>query len=176
MLNISLVYGGIAGVIIIAAMIVGYAVSGGEGFGSSQAVGFLFMFIALSLIFIGVKKYRDQEMGGVIKFGKALLVGLSISLVAAIAYIISWEIYLAVTDYAFAEQYVEMVIAQWEAKGISGAELAEKTEMLNRSMANYDNPFYRIPITFTEIFPVALVISLVSAAILRNPKVLPARG
>jgi hypothetical protein len=44
-----------------------------------------------------------------------------------------------------------------------------------RDMATmYRNPLYRIPITFVEIFPVGLIVALVSAALLRNPRLLPA--
>ena len=39
----------------------------------------------------------------------------------------------------------------------------------------YENPLYRLPITFMEIFPVGLLVALFSAAILRNPKAFPAR-
>lgn len=40
----------------------------------------------------------------------------------------------------------------------------------------YENPLYRLPITFVEIFPVGVLISLVSAGLLRNSRFLPARG
>jgi hypothetical protein len=40
----------------------------------------------------------------------------------------------------------------------------------------YRNPLFRLPMTFIEIFPVGLLIALISAAILRNPRILPARG
>jgi hypothetical protein len=39
----------------------------------------------------------------------------------------------------------------------------------------YANPLFRLPMTFAEIFPVGVLVSLISAAILRNPRVLPAR-
>lgn len=38
----------------------------------------------------------------------------------------------------------------------------------------YANPLFRFPMTFGEIFPVGLLITLISAAVLRNLKVLPA--
>ncbi len=41
--------------------------------------------------------------------------------------------------------------------------------------AQYANPLFRLPMTFIEIFPVGVLVSLISAAILRNPRVLPAR-
>jgi len=39
----------------------------------------------------------------------------------------------------------------------------------------YKNPLYRMPMTFIEMFPVGLLISLITAAILRNSRVLPAQ-
>jgi hypothetical protein len=39
----------------------------------------------------------------------------------------------------------------------------------------YRNPLIRMPMTFLEIFPVGLLISLISAAVLKNPRVLPAK-
>jgi hypothetical protein len=40
----------------------------------------------------------------------------------------------------------------------------------------YANPMIRMPMTFAEIFPVGLLVSLVSAGLLRNPRFLPARA
>ena len=54
---------------------------------NTQWIGYLVMVIALSLIFVGVKQYRDKHLGGVIKFGKAFLIGLYISLVAGAIYV-----------------------------------------------------------------------------------------
>ena len=39
----------------------------------------------------------------------------------------------------------------------------------------YANPLYRLPITFVEIFPIGVLISLISAVLLRNSRFLPAR-
>ncbi|MCI5043707.1 MAG: DUF4199 domain-containing protein [Aquisalinus sp.] len=176
MIRIALIYGAIAGAIIIASMVTGYALSDGKGFGSSQTIGYLFMIVALSLIFIGIKRYRDKELGGVISFGKAFQLGLLISLVASVAYIVCWEIYLAATDYAFAENYVAALTENLKNQGLSEVEMEARIAQMKAAMANYGNPFFRIPITFIEIFPVALIITLISAALLRNPKLLPARG
>ncbi|WP_306251091.1 DUF4199 domain-containing protein [Parvularcula sp. IMCC14364] len=176
MIRIALTYGAIAGAVIITSMVIGFALSDGKGFGSSQILGYLFMIVALSLIFIGIKRYRDRDLGGVISFGKAFQLGLLISLVASVAYIICWEAYLAATDYSFITTYVDGLLAKYEAEGMPADEIARKAEELQQINEMYQNPLTRILITFTEIFPVALIVTLVSAAILRNPKVLPARG
>ena len=172
MFRIMLIYGAIAGVVIIGVMSLGMFLSGGSG---SVVQGYLTMLVVLSLIFVGVKRYRDKELGGVIKFLTALGLGIGIAAVAAVFYVLSWETSLHLTDFAFVENYKQSTIAAYEAKGLTGAALAEKVTALETMMANYDNPVYRVPITFLEIFPVGLLVALISAALLRNPKVFPAK-
>ncbi len=177
MLKIALIFGGIAGSITIGVMTLGIMMAESPGHGSSsQAVGYLIMLVALSLIFVGVKRYRDQELGGTIKFGPALLLGLSIVGVAGIMYVLGWEVYLASTDYAFAQQYADSILAAKEQAGASAEEIEKTAASMKSFVDMYANPFIRLPITFSEIFPVGLIIALISAALLRNPKVLPARG
>ncbi|MEO1135788.1 MAG: DUF4199 domain-containing protein [Pseudomonadota bacterium] len=178
MLKIALVYGAISGIVVISIMTLGMSL-GSEGqadFAGSQVFGYLVMLVALMMIFIGVKRYRDQSLGGVIKFGPALGLGLAIAAVAGVFYVIGWEIFLAVTDYAFINDYRDSLIATKEKAGVTGAELEKVVSDMTAMMENYRNPLFRIPITFLEIFPVGIVIALVSAAILRNPKAFPARG
>lgn len=177
MLRIALVYGAISGLIVIGVMTAGIAMSGGEKTAaSSQAFGYLIMLIALSMIFFGIKRYRDRDLGGVIKFGPAFGLGLAIAAVAGVFYVAGWEAYLASTDYAFAAQYAEGYIETKRAEGASAAELEKLSADMEAFVKNYANPLFRLPMTFTEIFPVGLLIALISAALLRNPKVLPARG
>ena len=175
MLRTALVYGVIAGAIVITTMTIGIATSDGEGSGASQWFGYLIMLIALSSIFVAIKRHRDKELGGVIKFSTAAILGLSISAVAGVIYVIGWETYLATTDYAFIEQYTNSIIETQKASGVAGAELDKLVADMEKLKENYANPFSRLPITFLEIFPVGFIVSLASAALLRNEKFLPAR-
>ena len=176
MKKIILVYGIISGAVIVASMIVGFTVLGSdtEGMQFSEILGYTFMIIALSVIFIGIKKYRDDDLGGVIIFKTAMLLGLGISLVAGAAYVISWEVYLEITDHAFINDYTEHIIKEAKQDGMDGAEFAALVDQMNETKVNYARPMYRIPLTFLEIFPVGLLISLIAAGLLRNPKFLPA--
>ena len=178
MLRISLIFGSIAGLIVIGAMILGFTLDDGgdKGALSGQVFGYLIMLAALTLIFVGVKRHRDLNHGGVIKFVPAFLTGLAIAAVAAVFYVIGWEAYLAATDHAFIEEYIAGIIESKKNAGVSGAALDQAIEKLNAMAKNYGNPLFRIPITFMEIFPVGLLVSMVSAAILRNPNAFPARG
>jgi hypothetical protein len=132
------------------------------------------MLVALTLIFVGVKRYRDVERGGVIRFLPALGMGLGIAVVAAVLYVATWEVYLAATDYAFMDEYLASIAEQRRAAGLSEAALAQEMAEFEWMRSAYANPFMRIPITFLEILPVGLLVALVSAALLRNPRLLPA--
>ena len=94
MKRIVLIFGSIAGVIVGGMFLATWPLheNGTLNPDNGMLVGYATMVIALSLIFFGVKSYRDTYLNGSISFGKALVVGLWISLVAAIIYAVTWEI------------------------------------------------------------------------------------
>lgn len=169
MIRTIFIYGIIAGLAVICPMTLSIALSGGEGLFSSQTLGFLIMLVGLSLVFVAVKRHRDNVLGGVIKFFPALGMGLAIVAVAGVAYVIVWEIYLAVTDYAFAEQYIAAQIEAIEARDMEPEARERALAGLEQARALYASPLLRPLITFTEILPVGAIIAVVSAALLRNP-------
>jgi len=175
MINITFLYGTIAGLVVMAGMFVGMFVLPEHG-GSSLLFGYLTMLVALSMIFFGVKRYRDMQGGGVIKFLPALMLGIGIAAVAGVIYVVIWEVYLASTHYSFAQVYANAMIEAEKAKGTSGEKLNAVIAEMNAFKVNYADPLFRLPMTFIEIFPVGLLVALISAAILRNSKVLPARA
>lgn len=176
MLRTILIFGVASGLIVAVPMFLMLALAEPGGAHSSPLAGYLMMLLALSLIFVGVKRYRDRALGGVIKFAPALLVGLAISAVAGLIYVIGWEITLAATDYAFADTYSAALIEAERAKGAPPADIERLAAEMEVFKAQYANPLFRLPMTFIEIFPVGLVISLISAALLRNSRFLPARA
>lgn len=139
-------------------------------------IGYSTMLVALSAIFVAIKRQRDVEGGGVIRFWPALALGLGVSVIAGILYSLSWEAAMAVTGMDFAGDYSRQLIEAEKAKGVSGAALAKFTAEMEDFKRSYANPLYRLPMTFTEIFPVGVLVSLVSAALLRNSRFLPARA
>jgi hypothetical protein len=150
----ALTYGLLSGFVIIVTLITGIVLSDQKSFFSSEWFGYLVMLVALTFIFVGVKRYRDVERGGVIEFGAAFAMGLAIAAAAGVAYVAVWEIYLAMTE----------------------AALADEVAKLESMRTSYANPLLRVPMTFLEVFPVGLLVSLVSALLLRNPRLLPATG
>lgn len=177
MRRIIIVYGAIAGFITITTIIIGLSDPIAKIVGDQQMIlGYLIMLVALSAIFVGTKKVRDQEFGGAISFGKAALTGLGISVMAGVVYVFVWEIYLAMTDYAFIDDYTESVISNRQASGANAAALQATIAEMEVMKEQYQNPLFRLPMTFLEIFPVGIFVSLLSAGILRNSKILPTRA
>ncbi|MGS1078985.1 DUF4199 domain-containing protein [Pseudoxanthomonas beigongshangi] len=143
--------------------------------GYSMAIGYLTMLVALSLVFLAIKRHRDRELGGVIRFWPAFGLGLGVSFVASVIYMLSWEAALAISGLDFADTYARATIEAQKVKGASPEALAKLAADMEAFKVQYANPLIRLPMTFIEIFPVGLLVSLISAAILRNPRVLPAR-
>lgn len=177
MLKKILSYGAIAGLIaggVLSAIVLTPGEHGAPG-AWAMLVGYLTMLVGLSLVFVAIKRHRDETLGGAIRFWPAFALGLGVSFVASVIYALAWETALAVSGMDFAGSYAHAVIEQQKAKGVSGEALAKLVADMEAFKANYANPAYRLPMTFTEIFPVGVIVSLVSAALLRNPRVLPAR-
>ncbi len=169
MKKLVLVYGIIAGVIVTGMMAfsTSYYCSKGD-FEGGMIYGYSAMIIAFSMIFVGVKSFRDKYQGGVIRFGKAFKTGLFISLIASTIYVIGWLInyYCFIPD--FMDKYAMAMINKAKTSGVSAAELARKTADMAQMKEWYKNPLVVILMTYAEILPVALIVSLISALVLKR--------
>lgn len=176
MLRMILGYGAVAGLIVGVPMVAMMsAMDGPPPMALGMAVGYATMLIALSAVFLAIKRRRDRDLGGVIRFWPAFGLGLAISAVAGVVYVLAWELALATTGADFAGAYIDALVAEQRARGASGEALARFEADMARFRADYANPLYRLPMTFTEIFPVGAIVSLVSAALLRNSRFMPQR-
>lgn len=170
-----LIYGVIASLIITSSIVLSMTLDyDPEHLAGLEYLGYLVMIVAFSMIFFGIKQYRDRALGGVMRYLTGLQVGLGITLVASVIYVVVWEINLAVTDYAFIHDYTAAQIEQRRDAGANATEMAEFVAEMDAMKVSYAKPLNRLSITFMEIFPVGLVIALISAAILRRSDVLPA--
>jgi hypothetical protein len=169
-----LIYGTVAG-LIVGAFGLAIGLHGHTPSPWGVVIGYLTMLIALSAVFVAIKRHRDMDLGGVIRFWPAFGLGLGISVVAGILYVLAWEATVAVTQMDFAGDYARFLIEEQKAKGVSGDDLAKFTAEMERFKIEYANPVFRLPMVFAEIFPVGVLVSPVSAALLRNSRFLPTR-
>jgi hypothetical protein len=176
MLRVILVYGIAGGLIVIAPMLWSAAGLPGGTLNGSVVYGYLIMLLALTAVFMGVKHYRDRLLGGTIGFGIALLVGLAISAIASLLYVAGWEICLHMSKTDFAQAYAQSLVNHARARGASPEQLQAVAAQAESFVRLYANPLYRTGTTFLEIFPVGVLVSLISAGLLRFRALLPARA
>ena len=176
MTRIILIFGTISGLIVSALMLGSIALMQGDHAEGSMLIGYLTMLIALSFIFLAVKRHRDINLGGMIKFWPALGLGLGITLVAGLFYVISWDIYFQMSGGSFMTDYFQAQVDARIAAGATPEDIAAFEAETRPMMELYRNWWFRMPLTFTEIAPVGLLVSLVSAGLLRNPNLLPRRA
>ncbi len=169
--RILLVHGLIAGAVIAIVSFGGLALMAGDDgvAAGSQWLGYTVMVIALSVIYFAVKGYRDDQQGGVIRFRVALKLGLGISLVAGAVYVLGWEIYFQATGGDFVQEYAASYLAQMRADGAAVDAISAARERMAEFEELYAFLPARIAITRVEILPVGVLISLLSAALLRKP-------
>lgn len=169
MTRIILVFGLIGGAIMSALMVLLLQVHDRLGNEHSMTLGYAVMVAGFLLIYFGVKQYRDTIAGGVISFGRALKVGALIALIASACYVATWEVmYFGGFVEGYFESYSAQMVAESKAKGKPQAEIDKEVAELQVWAERYKNPAINVAITFLEPLPVALIMSLISAGILRR--------
>jgi cellobiose-specific phosphotransferase system component IIC len=169
MKNLILKYGllsGAASVVLMTATTLWFRQSGklegGEWFGYGG------MILSMVIVFIGVRVFRDQQRNGVISFGEAFKVAGLMCLISCTCYVVGWMLIYHFVMPDFMEQYFTAYMDKMKASGTSEMELQKASEQMMHYKELYKNPLYRAGLTFMEPLPVALLISVLSAAILRR--------
>lgn len=177
MKRIVLTYGFVAGAIVGSVMLVTMPLylNGTFDFSNGEVLGYSSMVIALSMVFFGVKSYRDKHQNGVISFGKAVQVGILITAVAAVMYGLAWEVCYSQMGEEFSAQMTVRYFEKMEKQGMSGEELDKAKEEWTAFSEMYKNPLIRFGVTITEILPVGIILTLLSAGLLRKKEFLPDR-
>jgi hypothetical protein len=135
-------------------------------FKGNDVVGYTALVVMFSLIFFGVRNYRNKFLNGVISFGKALKTGVLIALLGSTVYVVVWLFYY----YLFVPDFLDVYIPH-ALKQVDPAELAEKTKEMESFKEMYKNPLFVILITYSEVLPVGLVVALISSLILKKKAV-----
>jgi Protein of unknown function (DUF4199) len=169
MKKVVIVCGLIAGGIVSAMMMITMAIYTSTGnFENGMIYGYASMLLAFSLIFVGIKNYRDKYNNGSISFGKAFKIGLFITLIASTMYVIVWLIdyYFFIPD--FGEKYAAHMLEKLKVSGASEIEMAKQTKEMASFSDMYKNPFFNALMTYSEIIPVGLIVTLISSLILKK--------
>src|SRR6476620_5983103 len=167
-----IIYGLIAGIVVSILMLFGVNYlshcEGSVDYNTSMLIGYASMLIAFSLVFVGIRNYRDKYNEGVISFGKAFKIGIMIVLIASTIYVVAWLIdyFFFIPD--FIEKYSAHMLDQLKASGASQIEIDKQTKEMADFARMYKNPFFNAMMTYVEILPVGLIVTLISSLILKR--------
>lgn len=175
MKKIVLKFGLIAGGIFVAIMVTTMPFLDQIGFEYGHFIGYTMLLVAFAFVFVGIRSYRENVGNGYITFGRAFKVGILITVIASLCYVISWQIIYFGFVPDFGEKYVQYLSEQSRAAGVSPEQIAKEAAEMQSFMALYKNPVYNFLLTFfVEPFPFGLIVTLISSAILRKrPKEVP---
>ena len=138
------------------------------GSGHSMALGYTIMVASFMLIYFGVRSYRDNSLAGQISFGRAFACGILITLITTVCYVATWEVLYFNFMPHFMDSYFAARIHKVQSSGFDPATTAAKIATIQHSQQLYQNPFVNMAYTFMEPLPVGLLITLISAAVLRR--------
>jgi hypothetical protein len=164
-LTFGLISGVLSSVLMLATVPFMHKISSTEGL----LIGYTGIVLSFLLVFFGIRSYRDNVGNGQITFTKAFAVGISITLISCLFYVVTWEIvYFHFLPPGFMDAYGTQTIEKLKASGASPAAVQAQVEHLKKFKEQYENPLFNSLMTFIEPFPIGLLITLLSAAFLRK--------
>jgi amino acid transporter len=163
------IFGGIAGLVIgVFIILVTWIAGKYPDHYVNETTGYAVQIIAFSFIFVGVKNFRDKINQGNVSFGKAFVIGLGITFIGSTIYVLIWlvDFYIFIPD--FMDKYAAHLLKEVKESGISQALMDKKVAQINGIKEMYKSPFFVVLITYAEVLPVGLIISIITAFILRR--------
>jgi hypothetical protein len=138
------------------------------GTGHSMMLGYAMMVASFLLVYFGIRSYRDNVLGGQISFGRAFACGILITLITTVCYVAMWEVLYFNFMPHFMDSYFAAQIQKVQSAGLDAAATAAQVAAIRHSQELYQNPLVNIAYTFIEPLPVGIIITLISAAVLRR--------
>src|SRR6201996_9216810 len=92
MKKVVLTFGLISGALCSAMMLATLPFEGKIGFDKALSLGYTTIVASFLLVFFGIRSYRDNVGDGHITFGRAFSIGILITLISCVFYVVTWEI------------------------------------------------------------------------------------
>jgi len=140
------------------------------GLDRGYVVGYTGMVLSFMLVFFGIRSYRENVSGGAITFGRAFVVGILIAVISSICYVIAWQILFYGFMPDFFDKFAAHEIAKARASGASPESVQATIQEMEGIKQLGSKPLLHIAYTFLEPFPVGLIITIISAVILRKKR------
>jgi hypothetical protein len=166
MRKVILTFGLLGGGVLAAMMLATIPLQDEIGFDRGAIIGYTTMVLAFLMVYFGVRSYRDNVAGGALTFGQAFKVGILITAVITVCYVVTWEVIFYTLMPDFGEKYTAFAIEKSRLAGASDAHLAQQAKDLAAFMTMYRNPLVNIAFSLLEPLPVGVVFTLVTAGVL----------
>src|SRR2546422_4631714 len=102
------------------------------GFNKGLVIGYTAIVLSFLLVFFGIRSYRDNAGNGQITFKKAFAVGISITLISCIFYVVTWEILYFNFLPDFMDNYGTATIKKLKPSGASPAAVQLHVQHLSK--------------------------------------------
>jgi Protein of unknown function (DUF4199) len=168
MKKIVLTFGLISGLIMSVLMGGSLLLADKIGSGHSLLLGYTIMVASFLLIYFGIRSYRDNTLAGQISFGRAFACGILITLISSVCYVVMWEILYFNFMPHFMDGYFAAQIHKVQSAGLDAAATAARVAAIQHSQQLYQNPLVNMAYSIMEPLPVGLLVTLISAALLRR--------
>jgi hypothetical protein len=179
MKKVVLTYGLIGGVMIMCFvwLISSLCQRGMISYDRTELYGYSSMIVALTMVFFGIKSYRDNNGRGIITFWKGVQIGLLITLIGTFMYFLAWTAYGRLHPEFLKivmDKYEESETRKMKTDGKSQKDIDEKIENMHKLIEMFKNPFFGFLEATIEMGPVGIIITFISAGLLRKKEMLPA--
>jgi hypothetical protein len=135
-----------------------------KGMKGNDLVGYAALIAMFSIIYFGIRKYREVYGNGFISFGKAFRIGAAIALIGSSMYVLFGLGYY----YLFLPESLDAYIQRVLDNCTSPEELAIKTKQMAEFKEMYKNPLFAILVSYMEVLPLGLVVAALSALLLKK--------
>ncbi len=133
-----------------------------------EIFGYTAILLVALLTFFGIRSYREGAAGGRLSFGRAFAVGILITLISSVFYVATWELMYFKLMPGLGDKLQACMIAKAKAGSGPPEKVAEAVRQAEGFRAMYDKPLMNAAMTFAEPFPIGVVVTAISAAILRR--------
>jgi hypothetical protein len=168
MTKIVLTFGLLSGAVAAVMMFLTLPFAERIGFDRAVYVGYTTIVISMLFVYFGVRSYRDNVLGGRMNFSKAFTAGMLITLISSACYVAAWLVMYYGFMPDFANQYADYLVEQARTQGATQAQIDTAIKQGEQARQWLANPLINAAVSFTEPLPVGVIVTLISAAVLKK--------
>lgn len=167
MKNTILKYGVYSSLTLVILFVIQFSFESNMSYSTSEVFGYISIVLALLFVYFAIKHFRDSINKGSVSFGKALLIGILVSLIAGLTFGIINYIYVEVINPEFMTEYYDQMVEKAKST-LTDAEFQVKLKQMKSEKELFSNPFVSSLIMSATVLIIGFIISLISGLILQR--------